>query len=189
MDWLCSLLQNFETGDWIALIAGVSALFAAWQAYRSNQASRATHLLAVKAHQRQEPSLEVNLANASWVRVSNPAQRVYVFELLVSNLSIVANSIKRIALSIEHGMRGQPLSHVAIPHSHEVPIETGASDSKTTRLPVSIGAGESLSIVTQFLVAEELLQGGAVESCSVVVIDSHDRKVEQKAILLWESEK
>lgn len=88
---------------------------------------------------------------------------------------------------MEHGRRDGPLSQLSVPHVPGVSGEEGASDPGLA-LPASIGPGETLSMVARFLVAEELIQEGAVESCSVIVSDSHDCNVEQKAILLWESE-
>ena len=187
MDWLCALTAEFERSDWIALVSAAAALVAAWQAYRSAQASRKSHLLAAKADQRHDPKIEVNLADARLVRPPDRAERIYVCELLISNLSIVANSIKRISLSMEHGRRDGPLSQLSVPHVPSGSGEEGASDPGLA-LPASIGPGETLSMVARFLVAEELIQGGTVESCSVIVTDSHDHDVEQKAILLWESE-
>lgn len=187
VDWLCARTPEFEPSDWIALVATAAALVATWQAYRSAQASRKSHLLAAKADQRYDPKIEVNLADARLIRPAGRAERIYVCELLISNLSIVANSIKRITFSIEHRRRDGPLSQLSVPHVSGVSGEAGASDPGLV-LPASIGPGETLSMVARFLVAEELIQEGAVESCSVIVTDSHDRNVEQKAILLWESE-
>ncbi len=187
VNWLCALTPEFDPGDWIALIAAVAALAATWQAYRSAQASRKSHLLAVKADQRYDPKIEVNLVGARQICPADRAERIYVCELLISNLSIVANSIKRISLSMEHRGRDGPPSQLSVPHRPGVPDEAGASDPALA-LPASIGAGETLSIVARFLVAEELIRGVAVESYSVVVTDSHDRDVEQRAILIWGSE-
>ena len=185
MDSLCSLVGDFDTGDWISLAAAVAAWLALLHSIR---VTRHSHMLATLAHQRQEPSIELYLAKARLIRASNQPQRVYVFEMLVSNLSVAPNSIKRIELAIEYGERGQPLSHLAVPHSDEVPVATGVSGSEARKLPILIGAGETLSIVAQFLVAEDLLQGGVVESCKVVVTDTYDREVEQKSLLIWGSE-
>ena len=186
MNWFCALARELDVGNWIAVVGSAAAWFAAWQAYRSAQASRASQLLAQEALARGEPSIAVYLADARLIHASNRTQRVYVLQLLISNQSIAANSIKRISLSMEHGSPGRPRSHLAVDHSHEVPVATGASDADALKLPVSIGAGESLRAVAQFLVNEELLQGDAVESCSVLVTDSHDRNAKREVIFTRE---
>ena len=185
-DWIATLRGTFEVSEAIAVVAAAAACFAAWQAFRSAQASRRMYALAVTEQRRTEPAIDLYLVESQINHLQTENRRIYLFRLIVTNRSVVANSIKYVSLSIEFGTLGERLSNVTIPHDAAVAQAAAAREQEVLTIPVSIAPGETLSGIALFSLSEDLLQGAAVESYTVSITDGHDKDVRCEAILLRE---
>lgn len=164
---------------WTALLTALVALVNVWLARRQLS-------LATAEGRRKDPAINVCLAKARIKHLPSEHRRLYVFSLVVTNKSIVANSIKEIVLVIESGQQGQATSTINVPHTPSTASVSSVSDSECFKTPFSIGAGETVSGIALFSVRDNLVQGMAIESYRVRLTDGHDRQALCKAILLRE---
>ena len=176
-DWIAGLLGTLDVSEAIAAVAAAAACFAAWQAFRSAQASRRMYALAVTEQGRTEPAIDLYLVDSQINHLRAENRRIYVFRLIATNRSVVANSIKYVSLSIEFGELGERLSNVTIPHDAAAAPAASVTEQEVLTVPVSIAPGETLSGIALFPLNEDLLRGAAVESYAVSITDGNDKDV------------
>ena len=186
-DWIATLLGRLEVSESIAVVAAAAACFAAWQAFRSAEVSRRMYALAVTEQRRTEPAIDLYLVDSQINHLHTENRRIYLFRLVVTNRSVVGNSIKRVSLSIEFGKLGERLSNITIPHETAAAQAAAVTEDEVLAMPVSIAPGETLSGIALFPLNEDLLQGVDVESYTVSITDGHDGNVSCEAILLPET--
>ena len=142
--------------------------------------------LAIEAERRKEPAVEVYLVDSGILNPPGEERRIYVFQLLITNKSLSANSIKQIELALEYGPQGQPPSNVMIPHDSSAAMAANMEATEVICVPCSIAAAATIAGAALFPIATDLIGDGVVESHVVTVTDAHDRGVECHAILLRE---
>ena len=182
----CFVFQ-IELPEWIAIVAAVAACSAAWDAARSRRLLARSHALAVAAHDRNEPDLDVYLSDSSVFPMPSEQRRVYVFRLVIANKSLAVNSIKQLTLFLESGQADAPAPNVLCPHDSSVFGLIGVPPTDVFTVPRLLAPGEAISGVALFPIADSLLDYCAVESHTVMVTDAHDQQVHCQAILLKES--
>lgn len=180
-------IKVMGVSEWIALGTMIAACIAAWQAIRSTRLSGRMYSLLISEQRRTEPAVEVYLVDSRFLHLSNGQRRVYVFHLLITNKSMAANSIKDVRLSLKHGQRGQPSSNIVIPHDSKAASTIDIGATEILRVPNPIAAGETISGVVAFSIADALLGNGLVEAYIVTVLDAHDRESHCQAIFLRET--
>lgn len=185
---LMSAIGGMEVSEWVAVGSMLAAWVAAWQAIRSTRTTRRMYSLSVEAERRKEPAVEVYLADYRMLNPPSEDRRIYVFQLLITNKSLSANSIKGIELTLEYGQPGQPPSNVVIPHDSSAAISASMEATEVIRVPRSIAAGATVAGAALFPVDAGLIGDGVVKSHILTVTDAHDRDVQRHAILLWEEQ-
>lgn len=183
---MMSAIGGMEVTELVAVGSMLAAWVAAWQAFRSTRMTRLMYSLSVEAERRKEPAVEVYLADYRMLNPPDEERRIYVFRLLITNKSLAANSIKRIALTLEYGHQGQPPSNVVIPHDSSAAIAASMEATEVIRVPRSIAAGDTITGAALFPIDTGVVGDGVVQSHILTVTDAHDRDVQRHAILLWE---
>jgi len=170
---------------WVSFLAVAVACFAAWQATRSAKTAKQAYNLAIEQDQRNRPSLELYLVYAYIRRIEQSDERIFVFQLVVTNKSASRNSIKDLQLVIEHQRKKGPLSNVSIPHDPE--LNSKLNEKKDPfQIPFPIEAYSATGGIAIFSVPHDLLSGSRVESYLIKIIDNKDYESEVEAILLQE---
>lgn len=183
---MMSAIGGMEVAEWVAVGSMLAAWVAVWQAIRSTRMTRRMYSLSVETERRKEPAVEVYLADYRMLNPPREERRIYVFHLLITNKSRLANSIKGIELMLEYGQQGQPPSNVVIPHDSSAAVSAGMEATEVIRVPRSIAAGATITGAALFPIDAGLICDGVVESHILTVTDAHDRDVQCHAILLWE---
>lgn len=187
-DYIPAAINAMDFSDWIAFAAAVAASIAAWQAVRSTRFAAKMYALAIDGQRRTETPLEIYLMDSRLIHVSHEHRRAYEFHLLVTNKSLVANSIKQITLTLHYDEGEQPPSNLSIEHDpHAVDTLTpGAPD--TFVVPSPIAGGGAVSGTALFSIADKLPLNRPVATYTVEVLDAHDRPTHCQQILLKESQ-
>ena len=185
---MMTAIGGMGVSEWVAVGSMLAAWVAAWQAFRSTRMARRMYSLSVEAERRKESAVEVYLADSRILNPPGEEHRIYVFQLLIANKSLSANSIKRIELALAYGQQGQPPSNVVFPHDASAAMAASMEATEVIRVPCSIAAGATMAGAALFPVATGLIGDGVVESHIVTVTDAHDRDVECHAILLREEQ-
>lgn len=182
-----SFMLQLELSEWIAIVSAVAACSAAWVAARNRLLAVRSHALAVAAHKRNEPDLDVYLSDSSVCRLPSEQRHVYVFRLVITNRSLAANSVKQLTLFLESGQADAPAPNVLCPHDSSVSGLIGVPATDVFNIPRLLAPGEAISGVAMFPITDSLLDYCAVESHAVMVTDAHGQQVHCQAILLRES--
>jgi len=182
-----SVVFQLELSEWIAIVSAVAACSAAWVAARNRRLAVRSHALAVAAHKRNEPDLDVYLSDSSVCALPSEQRHIYVFRLIITNRSLAANSVTQLTLFLESGHADAPAPNVFCPHDSSVSGVVGVPTTEVISVPRLLAPGEVISGVALFPIADNLLDYCAMESHTVMVTDAHGRQVHCQAILLRES--
>ena len=182
------VINGMDAPEWIAFGSMLAAGIAAVVTCRNARLMRQMYTLAVTEQQRTQPAIQIYLADSRFLHRPIAQRRIYMFRLVITNQSLVANSVKRITLAVEYGQRGRPLSNVAIPHDSNAASAANIVSAETFRVPSPIAAGESVAGTALFPIADALLGDNVVNSHTVIVLDAHDREARCQAIVLREME-
>ena len=181
------LVFQLELSEWIAIVSAFAACSAVWVAARNRRLSARSHALAVAAHKRNEPDLDVYLSDSSVCPLPSEQRHIYVFRLVITNKSLTANSVKQLTLFLESGQADAPAPNVLCPHDPSVSGLIGVPATDVFDVPRLLAPGEAISGVALFPIADSLLDHCAMESHTVMVTDAHGQQVHCQAILLRES--
>ena len=144
--------------------------------------------IAIREQRRTETPVEVYLADSRILHVPAQQRRVYVFELVITSKSALANSIKQLSLSMDYEQDKRPASSLAIQHSAAALDESVAEVHSVFAVPRAIAAGEAVSGTALFSIADNILDNDTIEMYTVEVVDVHDRAARCQAVLLRERE-
>ena len=134
--------NDMGASEWIAFGSMLAAWIATSQAIRSARLSGRMYSLSVAEQRRTEPAVAVYLADSQIQHHPSEQRRICVFRLLITNSSLSANSIKRIALAVEFRADDQPPFNVAIPHDGTAADAASVSVDEVLRVPSPIAAGD-----------------------------------------------
>ena len=149
--------------------------------------SAATWRLQAKQEAGLKPSLSLYLVEGDVRRLGPGSPRIYVFKILVSNLSDMANSIRDASVVIEHAAPAGPTPQVAIPHNPDLAVRvTGAADA--LRLPVAIAGRNAVGGTLLFGVVDELIGAVRIESYTLKISDTYGLESSVEILLLQERE-
>ena len=179
--------NDLDATVWIALGSMVAAFVAAGEAVRSRRISSRMYDIAVREQLRTETPLEVYLADSRLLHVTGEQRRVYVFELLITNKSAAPNSIKQLSLALTYDQQSRPASNLAVQHDPDALKGSPKPQvGDVLSVPRPIGAGEAISGIALFPVADTILDGAPIEMYTVELLDAHERAAECQAILMRE---
>ena len=180
------MINGMDGPEWIAFGSMLAAGIAAVAICRNTRLMRQMYTLAVAEQQRTQPAIQIYLADSRFLHQPIAQRRIYMFRLVITNQSLVANSIKQLSLAVEYDERGEPLSNVAIPHDSSAASAAKIVSAEVFRVPSPIAAGESVAGTALFPIANALLGDSVVNSHTVLVLDAHDRETRCQAIVLRE---
>jgi hypothetical protein len=135
---------------------------------------------------RLRPSLSLYVVDARIRRAREQALRIFVFQLLVSNLSDAVNSLREVRLVIEYSRGQGPLSNVAVPHKLDLAPLLAGVKIPPIQVPHEIAAGTALAGVALFEVPDDLLGDARVEAYSLILVDIFGHETSAEALLLKE---
>jgi hypothetical protein len=173
--------------DWLGIISAIAACMAAWQAYRSSQVARSSYKLSLEQEARFKPSLQLYLKDAYFRRV-NESNRLYFFQVIISNTSDVSNSLKEVKLEIEHGEKNSLPSNILIDHKPSLAGQFQL-EQQAFQVPCEIGARASVAGFALFEVPHQFLKGLRIEAYKIVIVDTYGHESAVEAIFLNEREK
>ena len=185
---LASSLNTMDVTDWVAVGSMLAAFAAAWQAWRSTRLAAQMHAIAVDQQLRTETPLEVYLAESRLLHFPSEKRRVYFFDLLITNKSPAATSIKTLTLSLNYAEGDGPRPNVAIEHDSTAMAESAAEAPTPISIPRPVAAGETISGAALFPITDGLLAKKPVESYDLKVVDAFDRTAECHAVLLRQTD-
>ena len=185
---MADAISAADATTWIAFGAMLAAFFAAGEAFRNRRLSSRMYDIAVREQGRTETPLEVYLADSRILHVPAERRRVYVFELVITNKSALANSIKQLSLSLEYEQDKRPESSLTIQHRPAAFDQPVAELHSVFVVPRGIAAGEAVSGTALFSIADNMLDNDTIEMYTVEVVDAHDRAAQCEAVLLRERE-
>ena len=141
---MTTAIGGIGVSEWLPILAAwVGALAAwvgVWLGIRGIRLERRMYSLAIEAERRKEPAVEVYLVDSGILNPPGEERRIYVFQLLITNKSLSANSIKQIELALEYGPQGQPPSNVMIPHDSSAALAANMEATEVICVPCSIAA-------------------------------------------------
>jgi hypothetical protein len=180
------VLTSLSRSEWTALGALLVSAFSAWQAFRSRRIAERAYQLSYAAHRRSQPSLELYLVEGYIRPVANPARRVCVFKVRITNQSDAANGLKAAALKVAYRKPGEVHSNVIVHHDPGCAgVLSGKDYLNVLQIPQSMAPREVVGGAALFPIPDDLIRGARIESYTLSA-DSHNQEVEQEAILLWE---
>ena len=186
--WVTASVSDLDATDWVAFGAMLAAFVAAWEAVRSRRLSSRMYDITVREQLRRETPLEVYLVDAQIFHVLCEQRRVYVFELVITNKSVAANSIKQLSLSLGYAQDNRPPSNLAIEHDPNALDKAVPQVGSVLYVPRGVASGEAVSGTAVFPVADRILEGEPIEMYTVQLLDTYDRAAECQAMLLRETE-
>lgn len=158
--------------------------------HRTSRLQRQQIRLLAKQEAGLSPSLSLYLAEAYIRRLGPGAPRTYVFQIVVSNSSDAANSIRDVRLVIEHERApGGPSSTLVIAHKPELAARLTDVSGEPLRLPCAIPGRTSVGGLALFEVASNLLRESRVESYILQVADTYGHETSVEAMILREQPK
>jgi hypothetical protein len=107
-------LPHLDAGNWIAIASGAVALLSLWNAMGARRIAKRSLALAVEARDATKPSLDLYIDRGYIRRLTEPARRVFVFRIVVTNRSDAPNAIKSVLLLVEHQRGDGPMSRLEL---------------------------------------------------------------------------
>lgn len=172
--------------DWIAIGSAVAAAIAALEAYRSRRVSRRAYNLALQQEARLEPSLALHLVEGEVRRLGVGAPRIYIFQIVVTNVSDASNSVRRADLLVELGRGDGPPSNLVVPHRVDLKARLTKLACDPLQVPCEIPARNSLGGLVLFEVPSELLRDSRIEAYTLQITDIYDNRTSREVIFLEE---
>lgn len=164
----------------VALVVSVVSLF------RTSKVQRQQLLLQRRQELGLRPAMSLYLNEAYIHRAGRGAPRIYVFRVMVSNGSDLANSISDASLVIEHQRREGPRSDLRVPHKPELFDRVPGLAGEAIRLPCPIQGRTPVVGLLLFEVASALLSESRVESSTLQILDTFGTIISAEARLLME---
>lgn len=172
--------------NWIPVVSAVAALIALLLSLISFRTAKKAYLLALKQDLRQQPSLELYIADSYICPSTPPIPRLFVFLIKITNTSDAGNSIRELELFIERGKEREITSTVAIPHDSSFFNHLKHKKQEPFKIPISISSRTVIQGLAIFPVVDDLTKNTLIEGYIVKATDSFGHKTEREAILLKE---
>jgi hypothetical protein len=164
----------------LALVVSVVSLV------RTSKTQRQQRLLQRRQEMGLRPSMNLYLDEAYIHRAGAGAPRIYVFRIMASNGSDLANSISDARLVIEHQHGQGPASDLRVSHNADLFERVPDLAGEALRIPCPIPARTSVAGLLLFEVASALLRESSVESYTLQVVDTFGEATSVEARLLIE---
>jgi hypothetical protein len=179
MDWSASAI-------WVALASAIIAGASLWNAILARRIAKGSYQLAVESRNRTTPSLELYIDDGYIRRLQNPARRVFVFRVVVTNRSDAPNSLKLIRLMIEHRRGEGPFSQLEVASDATCAEALGFSGNELLQVPLPIAQRAVVAGTILFPVVQELLAETRIEAYTVSLIDTFQKESAREVLLLTE---
>jgi len=154
--------------DWIIVgftfIAILISLISFIIAYKS-------YILAKKIENKNNPQFSLYLKDSGIIK--NESHALYIFEIIISNLSSSNNSVKLIELRINYRLDNLKANII---FTHDNSLLSQFTKQSQDDLPINIDAGTSEKVTAIFTVDDKLRQQFEINSYELIVTDTFDKK-------------
>lgn len=171
--------------EWLAAVSASAAVVAVGVAVWSLRTARQALAASLSQEARHESPIEVYLADSHILRLRSERRRLHIFQLVITNRSDLANSIRTLTLGLQYVRQGNPMPLVSIPHTAHPPRgEHKTFEVLTVPFPLpprGVVAGAAV-----FDVSDDVLSGADVESYRISVSDALERVTHLETIVVQE---
>jgi hypothetical protein len=180
---LRSASLHIDARDWIALAALVVATLSALTSLSSRRLAGRAYRLSLDANRRAQPSFELYLIDGKIRPLVEPARRVCLLMLRITNQSDSSNGIRELKLKVDCRKSNQPATNFIV--HHDASYATGG-DGSVLAVPQAMTSRAVVSGMAVFPIPEQLIQGAYVESHTIILTDSYGEQIEHEVLFLRE---